>query len=200
MTLFIQSRNFPSWVIKKSILLALCTVALVSTSYALNQRDQAARSFGHQMDAVQEDNGNNNQQDQGPQGQEQDQGQSNNGGPDNNNDQNNNQNDNNQNSNDNNGSQSNLPENNNNGNNNGQQEQAPQDQGQNNTGDSTSPNQADPSIAAKSPEINDLKEDVQSIMLRLDRIEGKLKLGGKEKPVHHKAVEKKKSKKKHKGS
>ncbi len=48
----------------KAILLLTGAISLVSSSYALPTRDQAARTFGHRLDSLNEQHQNNNSDDQ----------------------------------------------------------------------------------------------------------------------------------------
>lgn len=45
----------------KAILLLTGAISLISSSYALPTRDQAARTFGHRLDSLNEQNQNNNE-------------------------------------------------------------------------------------------------------------------------------------------
>lgn len=183
------SNNFSYWQLKKVFLLSVWTLSLVSSGYAVNQRDQAARSFQHQMDAVQQDNGNGGGNNDG------NQDQSNNA--DSNNPNNQNLNDANGNNEENESNSQGSNENNNNSNPSLGQEQDSNNSNEMNQTDPESTQTTQKSDGGKNQEVIDLKEDVQSIMLRLDRIERKLKLVDKEKSAHHQKVNKKKVKKKH---
>lgn len=120
------------FVMLKIILLLTSAVFLTSTGYAMQPRDQAARSFQHRLDTLQSNNENSENQ-----------------GQDNNN---------NQNSDDNNGDNNQGDQQENDENNNSQ------DQNNNNQSNDITPEQ----------KLEDLTEDMKSVMLHLDRLDRKI--------------------------
>ncbi|WP_052046163.1 hypothetical protein [Candidatus Paracaedibacter symbiosus] len=156
----------------KIILLLSCVMALSSAVYA-NERDRAARTFGHQMDNLSSSDDSEDQDQQNV---------DNNNGDDNQNNQQDNQSNQDQNGQENSDNQENG---NNEANNQGDFQNTDGDNGENNQSDNQSGHSSKkgPQVTL-SQKVADLEEDMGRVMLRLDRLDQKL--GNKKSATHKK--------------